>query len=90
MCRAVWQVFDISEHRPDKVLAKLYDNIKAAEAAGDMKVRTHARHKSNAATPVIAPAAATGLVHEAAWPDCWIQPRSKPCRFWTELCIVHR
>lgn len=40
------QVFDISEHRPDKVLSKLYENIKAAEAAGDIQVRhAQAVHK---------------------------------------------
>lgn len=34
------QVFDISEYRPDKVLSRLYESLKAAEATGDVRART--------------------------------------------------
>lgn len=34
------QVFDISEHTPDKVLTRLWDNLKQSEAAGDIRART--------------------------------------------------
>uniref|UniRef100_A0A7S0RL32 Diacylglycerol kinase n=1 Tax=Chlamydomonas leiostraca TaxID=1034604 RepID=A0A7S0RL32_9CHLO len=35
------QVYDLSEYRPDKVLAKLWDNLKEAEAGGDRAARVY-------------------------------------------------
>ena len=37
---ATVQVFDISEYRPDKVLSRLFEALKAAEANGDVRART--------------------------------------------------
>jgi diacylglycerol kinase (ATP) len=34
-------VFDLSKHKPDKVLSRMWDNFHAAEVAGDHAARTY-------------------------------------------------